>query len=218
MHGLDVKQLNHINCIHRLNKKRKNMITLDNNPVKALPNDASKRKPAAPLKIAPAKKVSAKAPAKKLAARASKAPATATATTKAAVKVALKTPAKTPVKTIAKPVAKSVTKSAAKPVLKPSTKAGVTESSKIRVPAKPKVEKQLKAKKPKLVRDSFTIPKAEYTVMDDLKQRATKLAFPIKKSELLRAGIKALAAMPDQAFLAALQAVPAIKTGRPSNV
>lgn len=196
------------------------MITLDNNPVKAVPNDASKRKPAAPLKIAPAKKVSAKAPAKKLAARASKAPATATATatTKAAVKVALKTPAKTPVKTIAKPVAKSVTKSAAKPVLKPSTKAGVTESSKIRVPAKPKVEKQLKAKKPKLVRDSFTIPKAEYTVMDDLKQRATKLAFPIKKSELLRAGIKALAAMPDQAFLAALQAVPAIKTGRPSNV
>ena len=196
------------------------MITLDNNPVKAVPNDASKRKPAAPLKIAPAKKVSAKAPAKKLAARASKAPATATATatTKAAVKVAIKTPAKTPVKTMAKPVAKSVTKSAAKPVLKPSTKAGVTASSKIRVPAKPKVEKQLKAKKPKLVRDSFTIPKAEYTVMDDLKQRATKLAFPIKKSELLRAGIKALAAMSDQAFLAALQAVPAIKTGRPSNV
>ena len=192
------------------------MITLDNNPVKAVPIDASKRKPAAPLKIAPAKKVSAKAPAKKLAARASKAPATAT--TKAAVKVALKTPAKTPVKTMAKPVAKSVTKSAAKPVLKPATKAGVTTSSKIRVPAKPKVEKQLKAKKPKLVRDSFTIPKAEYTVMDDLKQRATKLAFPIKKSELLRAGIKALAAMPDQAFLAALQAVPAIKTGRPSNV
>lgn len=196
------------------------MITLDNNPVKAVPNDASKRKPAAPLKIAPAKKVSAKAPAKKLAARASKAPATATATatTKAAVKVAIKTPAKTPVKTMAKPVAKSVTKSAAKPVLKPLIKAGVTESSKIRVPAKPKVEKQLKAKKPKLVRDSFTIPKAEYTVMDDLKQRATKLAFPIKKSELLRAGIKALAAMTDQAFLAALQAVPAIKTGRPSNV
>ena len=192
------------------------MVTLDNNPAKALSNDASKRKPAALLKIAPAKKVSAKAPAKKLTAHASKVPATAT--TKAAVKVAIKTPAKTPVKNMAKPVAKSVTKTAAKPVLKPLIKASVTESSKIRVLAKPKVEKQLKAKKPKLVRDSFTIPKAEYTVMDDLKQRATKLAFPIKKSELLRAGIKALAAMPDQAFLAALQAVPAIKTGRPSNV
>lgn len=194
------------------------MTTLDKNPVKPVPNEASKRKPAAPLKKTPAKKMSATAPAKKLAAQANQTPATATATTKAAVKVAIKTPAKTPITTMAKPVAKSLTKTAAKPVLKPLIKAGVTESSKIRVPAKPKVEKQLKAKKPKLVRDSFTIPKAEYTVMDDLKQRATKLAFPIKKSELLRAGIKALAAMPDQAFLAALQAVPAIKTGRPSNV
>ena len=194
------------------------MPTLDKNPVKPVPNEASKRKPAAPLKKTPAKKMRATAPAKKLAAQANQTPATATATTKAAVKVAIKTPAKTPITTMAKPVAKSLTKTAAKPVLKPLIKAGVTESSKIRVPAKPKVEKQLKAKKPKLVRDSFTIPKAEYTVMDDLKQRATKLAFPIKKSELLRAGIKALAAMPDQAFLAALQAVPAIKTGRPSNV
>jgi hypothetical protein len=76
-------------------------------------------------------------------------------------------------------------------------------------------EKPSKVKKPKLVRDSFTIPKAEYTVLDDLKQRAAKLTRPVKKSELIRAGIKALAAMPDAAFLAAMGAVPAIKTGRP---
>ena len=74
-----------------------------------------------------------------------------------------------------------------------------------------------KVKKPKLVRDSFTIPKPEYAVLDELKQRAAKLAVPAKKSELLRAGIKALAAMPDGAFLIALRAVPAIKTGRPSS-
>ncbi len=73
-----------------------------------------------------------------------------------------------------------------------------------------------KAKKPKLVRDSFTIPKAEYLVLDELKQRATKLTRPAKKSELLRAGIKALAALSDAAFLTALQQVPAIKTGRPT--
>ena len=83
--------------------------------------------------------------------------------------------------------------------------------------AMPKTEKPAKVKKPKLVRDSFTIPKAEYTVLDDLKQRAGKLAHAVKKSELLRAGIKALAAMPDGAFLAALKAVPAIKTGRPNK-
>ena len=74
------------------------------------------------------------------------------------------------------------------------------------------------AKKPKLVRDSFTIPKAEYVVLEELKQRAAKLSQPVKKSELLRAGIKALAAMSDTALRAALQGVPAIKTGRPASV
>jgi hypothetical protein len=82
---------------------------------------------------------------------------------------------------------------------------------------KPVITKPAKAKKAKLVRDSFTIPKAEYTVLDDLKQRATKLVSVVKKSELIRAGVKALAAMSDAEFLTALKAVPAIKTGRPSK-
>lgn len=72
-----------------------------------------------------------------------------------------------------------------------------------------------KPKKPKLVRDSFTIPKAEYAVLDELKQRGAKLGHAVKKSEVLRAGIKALAVMSDNGFLASLHAVPAIKTGRP---
>ena len=107
--------------------------------------------------------------------------------------------AKSAVKTISKALGKALSKASAGKI------------------AKPKAAKPVKPKKPKLVRDSFTIPKAEYTVLDDLKQRAARLASPAKKSELLRAGIKALAAMPDTAFLAALGAVPAIKTGRPSN-
>jgi len=83
--------------------------------------------------------------------------------------------------------------------------------------SKPKADKPVKAKKPKLVRDSFTIPKDEYAVLETLKQRAGQLSNPAKKSELLRAGIKALAAMPDAALLAALKAVPSIKTGRPAK-
>lgn len=73
------------------------------------------------------------------------------------------------------------------------------------------------AKKPKLVRDSFTIPKNEYTVLDTLKQRAIQLTQPAKKSEILRAGIRLLHALPDEAFLAALTAVPSLKTGRPKQ-
>ena len=79
------------------------------------------------------------------------------------------------------------------------------------------VPRDKKPRKPKLVRDSFTIPKNEFTVLQDLKQRAGKSGTAAKKSEILRAGIKALAAMNDAAFAAALQAVPAIKTGRPAK-
>lgn len=91
-------------------------------------------------------------------------------------------------------------------------------SSKASAPASapvPALAKDAKAKKPKLVRDSFTIPKDEYTVIEALKQRCATLAQPVKKSELLRAGLKVLASMDDAALRTAVQAVPSIKTGRP---
>ena len=69
--------------------------------------------------------------------------------------------------------------------------------------------------KHKLVRDSFAIPAVEYELLVQLKQRSILLAHPAKKSEVLRAGIMALAAMTDTVYLGVLKAVPAIKTGRP---
>jgi len=80
-----------------------------------------------------------------------------------------------------------------------------------------KASKDDKSRKPKLVRDSFTIPKIEYAVLDALKARAAKAGAPHKKSELLRAGIKLLATLDDAALVAAMLSVPAIKTGRPAN-
>jgi len=74
-----------------------------------------------------------------------------------------------------------------------------------------------KPKKPKLVRDSFKMPKSEYALIDELKLRASHLGRPTKKSEVLRAGVMALTAMGDAAFLAAVGAVPATKTGRPAK-
>ncbi len=118
-----------------------------------------------------------------------------------------------------KPVVKKVAtaKQAAKPVTKPTTKTAVKKAP-VKTVVKPiKAAKPTKVKKPKLVRDSFTIPKDEYVVIDGLKLRAGKLAQSVKKSELLRAGIKALAAMSDIQFKAALSNVPTIKTGRPKS-
>ena len=116
---------------------------------------------------------------------------------------AKKTPAKA-----AKPAAKKATR-------KPAAKAAAKPKAAAKAPAP--AAKADKAKKPKLVRDSFTIPKAEYTVLDELKQRAAKLGRPVKKSEVLRAGVKALAGMTDASFLATLSSVPAVKTGRPAK-
>lgn len=73
-------------------------------------------------------------------------------------------------------------------------------------------------KKPKLVRDSFTIPKAEYAAIDALKSRALKLGVGVKKSELLRAGLMLLQELSDARFKAAMASVPTIKTGRPLSL
>ena len=152
----------------------------------------------APAPAAPAAPVANKTPVKSVTAKAAaakpvtpKQPAKKAATHKA---VAKKPAAK-------KPLSKAFAPVKAAKTLKPVNTA--------------KVVKAEKPKKPKLVRDSFTIPKVEYVVLEALKQRAAKLTRTVKKSELLRAGIKALADQSDAAFLSALAKVPAIKTGRP---
>jgi hypothetical protein len=131
-----------------------------------------------------------------------------TAATSRPVAAAPKAPVAAPAKAVAKPGAKAASKPATKSATKPAVKAAV----------KPTAAKPAKVKKPKMVRDSFTFPKAEYAVLDELKLRGAKLGHPVKKTELLRAGIKAIAAMQDAALLAALKAVPSLKTGRPANV
>lgn len=148
----------------------------------------------------------ARLPAKAAAAPvARKTPAASTPAPKAVPKMPAKPAGK------AAPAAKALVKPLAKTVLKATPKTSSPQ------PVRLKVEKTLKEKKPKLVRDSFTIPKAEYTVLEELKHRAGKLGTSIKKSELIRAGIKALAAMPDAMYLSALKVVPTVKTGRPSK-
>lgn len=100
---------------------------------------------------------------------------------------------------------------------KPAAKAALAKAALPAAPKADKGDKADKARKPKLVRDSFTIPKSEYTVLEELKLRAANLGRPAKKSEVLRAGVMALAAMGDAAFLASVTGVPAIKTGRPAK-
>jgi hypothetical protein len=104
-------------------------------------------------------------------------------------------------------------KSNPKPKAAPATKALPVKAAEPAPAPAPKAD----TAKPrhKLIRDSFTIPKTEYVLLEALKLRAANLARPTKKSEVLRAGIAALNAMTDKAFIAALDRVPSLKTGRP---
>lgn len=140
-------------------------------------------------------------------------PATAKAASPAKPAVS-KTVASKP--TVAKPAIKPIAKAVAKTSM--TTKKAVPAAA-IKVVNKTATTEKDKPKtsKVKMERDSFTMPKEEYAQIATLKKRLEGLAKPAKKSELLRAGLKLLAAMDDAALQAALAAVPTIKTGRPKK-
>ena len=124
------------------------------------------------------------------------------------------TPKTTPRKSMAagtKTASKAVKKVAAKKV---TTKKVTTAKPAARQAAPKPAPVEVKVKH-KLVRDSFTIPKAEYVVLESLKLRAADLKRPTKKSELIRAGIAVLKKMTEKEFLAAVNSVQSLKTGRP---
>ncbi len=79
-----------------------------------------------------------------------------------------------------------------------------------------KKAKMTKAKKPKLVRDSFTIPEVEYIQLAELKQRCLDAGLAVRKSELLRAGLQALVSMPSDLLIKQFDSIEKLKTGRPS--
>ena len=116
----------------------------------------------------------------------------------------------------------AVTKSVAKPSPKPASKPKADHTKKDKKndhkhdSKKAKPEKA-KVEKIRMERDSFTMPKDEYAQLTLLKARLNSMGQPAKKSELLRAGIKLLAAMSDNTLKTTLAKIPVIKTGRPNK-
>ena len=128
----------------------------------------------------------------------------------------------TAAKTTRRPVRKASTKTApatvAKPLAQAPAKAPVKAPVKAAKPAPATAPTPApKEKKLKVVRDSYTIPKVEYTQLGELKKRALSLGLSAKKSELLRAGLMLLSQQSDTQLKASLGKVPAIKTGRPAK-
>ncbi|GAB7549981.1 hypothetical protein [Cupriavidus sp. 8B] len=80
-----------------------------------------------------------------------------------------------------------------------------------------KVEKAQKPAKAKVVRDSFTMPEWDYAKLAELKRRCLNGGAHVKKSELLRAGLKMLESLPERQLLAVVAQVETVKTGRPAK-
>ena len=170
------------------------------------------------IKANPTKPAAAK-PAPKVAAV--KPIASTTSIKSAAANVA---PRKTVVSTpsVKPAVTKTASKSSPKPALKTASKPKADYTKKDKKNDHKKDDKKAKPEKAKvekvkMERDSFTMPKDEYAQLTLLKVRLTSMGQPAKKSELLRAGIKLLAAMSDNTLKTTLAKIPVIKTGRPNK-
>ncbi len=100
----------------------------------------------------------------------------------------------------------AVAQTAPEPVSKPAVAA---------MPAAPANDAKATRAKDKLVRDSFTMPRAEFAVIHELKERALGFKRATKKSELLRAGLQVLAALDDTTLKTVLDMLPKLKAGRP---
>ncbi len=127
-----------------------------------------------------------------------------------------------PARKRASAVAKAATPPAKKPVSRAVARKPAPANKVVHEPApfvakKGKDGKPAKAKKAKLVRDSFTMPELEYAQIAALKKRCLDAGISAKKSEILRAAVASLAKLSDTALLAAVRRLEVIKTGRPAK-
>lgn len=109
---------------------------------------------------------------------------------------------------VAKPAAPAAAKPVAKAAKPAAPRAAVSEA-----PGKAKKE----GKKPKLVRDSFTLPESDYALFASMKARCLAKGVEVKKSELLRAALRQLSGLEDPMLIAVMAQVERIKTGRPAG-
>jgi hypothetical protein len=176
------------------------------------------RKPAA------AKTTSA-APAKRAATAAAKpnAKPDAKAALKADARPALKKAAAKPAPAAARPAVKSASSTAARavkkaaPAPKAARKAAAKPAAAAAAPDASIETVREKARKAKLVRDSFTMPEHEYEVIGQVKKACLKAGFEIKKSELLRIGVALISQLDLATLQNVLASLPQLKTGRPKK-
>ncbi|MDZ4813386.1 MAG: hypothetical protein SGI99_12360 [Pseudomonadota bacterium] len=112
-----------------------------------------------------------------------------------------------PVEKIAKPTKAAEPRSAKKLEKKPSA---------LLAPA-PTKESASSPAKQKRIHGSFSMPASDYALIAELKATLKKGGRPVKKNELLRAGLHALKSMNDAALQSTLSALKPVKTTQRSK-
>jgi hypothetical protein len=102
-------------------------------------------------------------------------------------------------------------------VVAPAKRAKGDKKAKATAPAAKPAKARKAAVKEKTVRDSFTFPESDYGLFAALKRRAIDAGVEVKKSELLRAGLRLLAQIDEAGFVASVNGVERVKTGRPKK-
>lgn len=122
-----------------------------------------------------------------------------------------------PASSVPKKAVKSVEAAPAVKAVKPAPKTEPTPPAKTAQKAKTDAEAKEKAKKPKLVRDSFTMPEDEYAALGEVKKACLKAGIEVKKSELLRVGVALVRQLDNAKLKEILASLPTLKAGRPKK-
>jgi len=73
------------------------------------------------------------------------------------------------------------------------------------------------SKKERVIRDSFTLPSKDYELIAAVRQRCLNSAININKSEVIRVGLHALMAMPEEDLVELVNNLEKVKPGRPTR-
>ncbi len=69
-----------------------------------------------------------------------------------------------------------------------------------------------------IIRETFSLPPGDSELIDELRQRSAAQGVMLNRSEILRAGLVALCALPNSKLVEIGNQVPKMKTGRPKSL
>jgi hypothetical protein len=119
--------------------------------------------------------------------------------------------------TIVKETAAKKAPATAKKTVKHGAKSATKKKKPVKAAPKSAAKKPEKAPKVKVVRDSFSMPQDEYEEIAKIKASFRKAGIPMKKSEVLRVGLKALGDLSMAQKKRLLASLQKVKTSRPNK-